>query len=412
MEATPSTGRSRRTGLMIVLFTAVFVAALGATLFTIFYWPPKAKVATHQTPANTLNIPTVSPRLVATGLASPTVITSDGNPSDDRLFVAEQAGLIRVILPEGHIDATPFLDISSKVQNSGEMGLLGLAFHPHYQQNGFLYVNYIDKAQNTVIARYHASPGRAVDPSSEKILFTLKQPYVNHNGGALVFGPDGYLYAALGDGGNSGDPENRAQDKTSYFGKLLRLDIDKGEPYAIPKTNPFVGQAGVKPEIWAYGLRNPWRIGFDSKTGDLYIADVGQGKIEEVDVQKATSKGGENYGWRCYEGSEPYRTGGCGEPSTYTFPIIEYDHTENRCSVTGGYVYRGTKNPGLVGKYFYGDLCGGQLYYASQQDGKWKVTAAAKTPYMISTFGEDSHHELYLADYKTGSIYQLLDVSH
>jgi glucose/arabinose dehydrogenase len=327
------------------------------------------------------------------------------------LFVLEQAGRVRVVT-DGKAGSKPFLDITTQVFPGGEMGLLGLAFHPAYQQNGYFYVNYIDKNQQTTIARFKAH-GNVADPTSEKILFTLKQPYANHNGGGLAFGPDGYLYASLGDGGSAGDPENRAQNKANFFGKILRLDVDKGDLYEVPSNNPFIHEADAKPEIWAYGLRNPWRISFDKKTGDLYIADVGQGDFEEVNIQRAGSKGGENYGWRCYEGRHSFKLGGCDNgPSSYAAPSMEYTHDDGRCSITGGYVYRGTKYPAFDSKYFYGDYCNGQLFYATPQNGKWQQTQALKTPYTISTFGQGSDGELYFADYKSGAIYHIRDMAN
>jgi glucose/arabinose dehydrogenase len=240
------------------------------------------------------------------------------------------------------------------------------------------------------------------------VLLKVKQPYENHNGGALAFGPDGYLYIALGDGGSGGDPENHAQNKNDFLGKILRIDINKGDPYGVPADNPFAAEAGTKPEIWAWGLRNPWKMSFDRKTGDFWIADVGQNKIEEVNMQKKSSKGGENYGWRCYEGTQTYNTDGCKDASTYVGPVFEYaQEGGDRCSVTGGYQYRGTDNPDLVGSYIYGDFCSGEILSATEQDGKWTQTVVLKTPYKISTFGQDNDNELYVSDLASGSIYRL-----
>jgi glucose/arabinose dehydrogenase len=398
-----------------VLFISVggLILIVGAIASILFLTKNKTEKPTiQQTPIIKQNTPIISPSLIATGFESPTGIVAIKDASDKRLFVVERSGTIRIVSSSGKVEPTTFLDIRNKVLESGEMGLLGLAFHPDYKQNGYLFVNYIDKNQNTILARYHASSANAVDTSSEKVLFTLKQPYTNHNGGDLVFGPDSYLYVALGDGGSGGDPENRAQNKDSYFGKILRIDINKDDPYAVPPTNPFVGQAGIKPEIWAYGLRNPWRISFDKATGDLYIADVGQGKIEEINIQKANSKGGENYGWRCYEGNQSYKPDGCQNADSYVKPVVEYNHEEDRCSITGGYVYRGKAYPMLDGKYFYGDFCNGQLFYASNQNNKWTQTLGAKTPYSISTFGQGSDGELYFADFKTGSLYRIQDTAN
>ena len=353
--------------------------------------------------------PAVALTQVVGGTTKPVAIAAMSDKNDKRLFVAEQDGTIRTIKEDKTLDSTPFLDITGKVLSQGEMGLLGMAFHPKVAENNFLYVNYIDKNMNTVVARYTISKttGRA-ESNSEKVIFKVKQPYSNHDGGALAFGPDGYLYIGMGDGGSAGDPEKRAQNMNDLLGKMLRIDVDGGDPYSVPADNPFVS-GGAKPEIWSSGLRNPWRFSFDRKTGDMYMADVGQGLYEEIDFQLSTSKGGENYGWRCYEGQHEFKTDGCEDASKYVKPIIEYDHSDGRCSVTGGYVYRGSKYPALDGKYFYGDFCGGQLYYAEQKSGQWAVVKAASTSYQLTTFGEDSAGELYLADYATGTIYQVTD---
>jgi glucose/arabinose dehydrogenase len=350
---------------------------------------------------------------VATGLRQPTAIVATPNKADDRLFVLEQQGRIKIIASDGTVADTPFLNITDKVMAGGEMGLLGLAFHPDYSQNGYFYVNYVNKSRTTVIARYKVSSGANVaDKASEEVLLTVKQPFTNHDGGDLVFGPDRYLYAALGDGGSGGDPNNNAQNKNSLLGKILRLDVNGGEPYGIPDDNPFVGEQGARPEIWAYGLRNPWRISFDKQTGELYIADVGQGRLEELNVQAANSKGGENYGWRCYEGNSKYNDKGCPDLSELTAPALEYNHKQGRCSITGGYVYRGEKYTALTGRYFYGDYCNGQIFYAEKTASDWEQRVATDTPYSISAFGQDSSGELYFADYETGSIYQLQDTAN
>lgn len=338
---------------------------------------------------------------VVEGLTAPTVIATTPDSKDKRLFVGEQAGVIRVVNAQGQLEAKPFLDISSKVKNEGEMGLLGIDFHPKYAQNGYLYVYYINKQMQSILARFQLDKATGLaNPNSEKVLLTLQQPYSNHNGGQVAFGPDGYLYFGLGDGGSAGDPSDYGQSKATWFGKILRLDVDHGDPYSVPASNPFTKEAGAKPEIWAWGLRNPWRFSFDRTTHDLYIADVGQGLYEEIDLQKANSKGGENYGWRCYEGLHEFNTTGCQKAETYTKPIIEYDHSNGRCSITGGYVYRGTRWPTLVGKYFYGDYCSGEVFYAQEVAGAWKATVAATDDGKITTFGQDSAGELYLTDHK------------
>lgn len=352
----------------------------------------------------------LSAALVATSFEAPTTIATAPDKADERLFIAERIGTIKTINKNGGGDGTTFLDIRTKVKDNGsEMGLLGLAFHPKFAENGYFFVNYTDKQDNTIIARFQVEANGQVDPATEKVLIKLKQPYENHNGGALAFGPDGFLYAALGDGGSGGDPQNNSQNKNTLLGKILRLDVDSGDPYAIPASNPFVNESGAKPEIWAYGLRNPWRISFDRQTGDLYIADVGQNKIEEVDVQKAASKGGENYGWRCYEGTQAFNsTGNCAvDISTFVMPQLEYAHDEGRCSIAGGYLYRGQQMSSLIGTYIYGDTCSGEIFSAKQTGDTWSQTLLLKTPYYISTFGEDQNGELYIADLQSGSIYKL-----
>lgn len=401
----------KRNSLFIVL------ALLVLTLLTLILLPFfKSKNSTPNPVKSVDKIPTtpvIRPSLFTSGIKEPTAIAATPAPTDTRLFVVQLAGTVQIVKPSGQLETQPFLDISQKVLALDEMGLLALAFHPNYAKNGYIYINYVDKGQNTVIARYKVSGNAGlIDPASEKVLFSIKQPYPNHNGGDLAFGPDGYLYITLGDGGSAGDPQNRAQDKSNFFGKILRIDVDKGDPYSVPSTNPFVDQKNSKPEIWAYGLRNPWRISFDKEKGDLFIADVGQDKFEEVNFQSASSKGEENYGWRCFEGTESFNSAGCLDITKYSAPILAYTHDEDRCSVTGGYVYRGEKFQGLKGKYFYGDFCSGQLYYASQTNSKWTQSLIAKTPYMISAFGQDSHGELYFADYTTGSLYQIRDVSN
>jgi glucose/arabinose dehydrogenase len=397
--------------LKFVSFSILGIIVLAILTLIILGFVIKNQPSVQPTPIVTLSNPAVQPRLITTGFTSPTAIVATRDSSDKRLFVVEQAGAVRSFIP-GSPELTPFLDIKAKVSGGGEMGLLGLAFHPDFSKNGYLFVNYVDTDQNTIIARYQTAPTGAVDTASEKVLIKLKQPYPNHNGGDLAFGPDGYLYIALGDGGAAGDPQDRAQNKNTLLGKILRIDVNNGDLYEVPASNPFASESEVKKEIWAYGLRNPWRISFDRATGDLYIADVGQGNIEEIDVQKSSSTGGENYGWRCYEGKRPFNTAGCQAASNYIDPVLEYDHSDGRCSVTGGYVYRGSKNPALVGKYFYGDFCNGQLFYGLDKNDTWTQTLAAQTPYAISAFGQASDGELYFADYKTGSIYQVDDTAN
>lgn len=348
-------------------------------------------------------------RQYASGLSSPVAITNAG---DSRLFVTLQRGRI-MIVDHGTVAPQPFLDISTLVSCCNERGLLSVAFHPQYQTNGFFFVDYTNTNGDTTIARYNVSSTGAnrADPASARILLVIAQPYANHNGGQLQFGPDGYLYIGMGDGGSAGDPENRAQNLNSLLGKMLRIDVDSGTPYAIPPTNPFNGRSGVQHEIWAYGVRNPWRFSFDRLSGDLWIADVGQDTWEEIDLQPRSSTGGENYGWRVMEATHCYppKATGCQSPAL-TLPIIEYSHADGSCSVTGGYVYRGTSYPRLNGTYFYADYCTGVISGATRNaDGTWSSHSLARPGFAITTFGEDARGELYVADYNHGLIYAITD---
>ena len=337
---------------------------------------------------------------------SDVVGVANAGDGSGRLFALVRSGSIRVI-QNGRLLGAPFLDITRQVTSRGtEQGLLGLAFHPHYAQNGFFYINYIDLNGNTVIARYHVSsdPNRA-DPASAQVVLRVQQPFPNHNGGSVVFGPDGYLYLGLGDGGSEGDPLLNGQNTQTLLGKLLRIDVDHGSPYSIPPDNPFVNGGG-RPEIWAYGLRNPWRFSFDSATGDLYIGDVGQDKYEEIDYLPAGSRGGVNFGWSLREGFHPYK----GVPPagvTLTDPVFEYDHSQG-CAVMGGYVYRGKALPAWQGVYLFGDYCSGNVWgLIREPDGKWVGKVMFQTGLAITTFGVDEQGEIYLADQR-GGLYQFV----
>jgi glucose/arabinose dehydrogenase len=345
--------------------------------------------------------------LFASGLSNPVCITNAG---DNRLFVVDQAGYIRIVDSTGKINTQPYLDIRSRVTFGGERGLLGLAFHPQYKTNGFFYVNYVGAGDSNHISRFKVSSGNPeiADPQSEFKLMTIFQPYTNHNGGSLCFGPNGYLYIGLGDGGSGGDPGNRAQNPKEFLGKILRIDVNQGNPYAIPTTNPFYNNTSSLGEIWALGLRNPWKFSFDRLTGDLWIADVGQNAIEEIDFQPTNSQGGENYGWRCYEGNQTYNTSGCAPSSTFTFPVYTYPHG-TECSVTGGYVYRGTVSSAYYGHYFFTDYCSDMIWTLHKVSGNWvKEDFGQFTGNNFSTFGEDSGGQLYIAGINSGKIYQVI----
>jgi glucose/arabinose dehydrogenase len=341
---------------------------------------------------------------VVSGLARPIYLTNAGDGSN-RLFVLEQAGRI-MLVADGAVQSIPFLDISDIVSQEiltsySEQGLLGLAFHPNYAENGQFFVHYSDINGDTVIARYQVSPDNpnTADPTSAEVIFTHPQPYRNHNGGQIEFGPDGYLYIALGDGGSQGDPENNAQNPASLLGKILRVDVDSDSPYGIPADNPIATvNPELAPEIWALGLRNPYRFSFDSATGDLYIADVGQNQWEEINFQEAGSAGGQNYGWRVFEASQPYS--GEADPGGTILPVAEYNHSSG-CSVTGGYVYRGASLPALQGVYLFGDWCSGNMWATyPDADGAWQtIEFMTGTGMAISAFGEDDSSELYVLDY-------------
>lgn len=351
----------------------------------------------------------------ASGFSNPVDISHAG---DNRLFIVEQRGTIKIIEDNANVLSTFFLDIRSRVEDgASEQGLLGLAFHPNYSTNGYFYVNYTGDGDSTHISRFNVSSTdpNVADPNSEYRILTIYQPYRNHNGGELVFGPDGYLYVGTGDGGSGGDPHNISQNKDTLLGKMLRIDVDNGSPYAIPNSNPFKGVSGYKEEIWALGLRNPWRYSFDKSTGDLWIGDVGQNAWEEINMQPANSTGGENYGWRCYEGPDPYDTTGCQPASTYTDPVGHYVNTGflGDCSITGGYVYRGPDFASMRGRYFYGDYCSNKIWSLRDSSGIWvEAYHGVFSIGGLSTFGEDTDGELYMAGLQSGKIFRLVDPNH
>src|SRR5437016_4568049 len=292
---------------------------------------------------------------IASGVGGPTDI-QNANDGLGRLFFVQQNGMVR-IFRNGALNAQAFLDISGKTHADGERGLLGLAFPPAFDRKQRFYVDYTDLNGDTVIAQYRvtANPDLA-DAASETVLLNIKQPFANHNGGQLRFGPDGYLYIGMGDGGSGGDPMRNGQNLGALLGKMLRIDVERGNPYSVPADNPFVSTAGARGEVWAYGLRNPWRFAFDGATGDLVIADVGQNQWEEIDVGLASRRGGENYGWNITEGNHCFQPSAGCNTAGITLPVLEYGHDEG-CSITGGVVYRGCRMPGYQGTYFYADYC-------------------------------------------------------
>lgn len=339
---------------------------------------------------------------IASGLDQPVAIAS--TPHDERLFVAEQPGRIIALRPDG--SRSIMLDIRSRVRCCGERGLLGVAIDPAENPPAHVYVNYTESsAGSTRISRFDFDPGSGTaDPSTESILLTITQPFSNHNGGQIAFGPDGHLWIATGDGGSWGDPLGNGQRLDTLLGKILRISPTPDGGYSIPPDNPFVGTA-ARAEIWAFGLRNPWRFSFDRLTGDFYAGDVGQNRFEEIDFEPAESAGGLNFGWNRKEGFA------CFSPSTncptagLTDPILVYGRTEG-CAVTGGYVYRGSRIPELDGRYIFGDFCQGTIWTASHNPDGWTKSVLFRTDFRISTFGEDRDGEVYVADLPGGAVYR------
>ncbi len=344
---------------------------------------------------------------VASGFKQPVCLITTRDRTD-RIFMVEKAGVIRII-DDNRVRREPFLDIVSRVRSrESERGLLSAAFHPAYKDNGRFYVNYTNRGGDTVIAEYTASKDRdRTDESSERILLVIEQPASNHNGGLVKFGPDGFLYIGMGDGGRGGDPWGNAQNKNVLLGKMLRIDVDGQRPYGIPGDNPFAKDSRACPEIWAYGLRNPWRFSFDSATNDLYIADVGQNLWEWVHYQAGSSRGGQNYGWNRLEGFHKFDMPEEMDLSGYTLPVLEYGHDVG-CSITGGEVYRGKDHPELSGTYFFSDFCTGTIWgLRMTRKHIWEWAKFLDTTYGVSSFGVDSRGELYVIDYYGGSIYRI-----
>jgi glucose/arabinose dehydrogenase len=419
----PGTGRK--------MWKVALVPTLGATmLFLAVMLAGRSQAEAHLTALaqGTVVWPNIALTLTVDGLTQPVHVTHAGDGSG-RLFVVEKAGVIRIVR-NGSLEPVPFLSIAGRVGSSGgEQGLLSVAFPPGYTIKGYFYVDYTDLSGNTVVSRFHLTGDPDVaNPSSEEIILTVDQPYANHNGGQLAFGPDGYLYVGLGDGGGGGDPQGNAQDPATLLGKILRIDVEptlvtppvfsathqlylpfvsagNRAPYRIPPSNPYTQTSGYRGEIWALGLRNPWRFSFDRDTGDLYIGDVGQNAYEEIDFQPAASPGGENYGWVIMEGAHCYPSGPC-DSTGLVLPVAEYDHNQG-CSVTGGIVYRGS-DPDLQGIYFYGDYCSGRIWGLVQESGIWTTQLLANTGLRITSFGEDGAGNVYVTDFWNGRVYQLV----
>lgn len=348
--------------------------------------------------------------LVAEGFQSPVHLTGPpqvGSPSGSRLFVVEQRGRIQILGTDGTLHPTPFLDITERVSCCGERGLLSVAFHPDYESTGWFFINFTDRDGNTRIERYTVSADpNAADAGSAHLILELEQPFSNHNGGLSLFGPDGMLYVGLGDGGSAGDPRGHGQDPNTLLGSILRIDIDRGDPYTLPADNPFVGREGTRPEVWAYGVRNPWRFSFDPETGALFIADVGQNQWEEINRISA-DEAGVNLGWNVMEGSRCYQATSCDQ-SGLTLPIAQYPHSEG-CSITGGHVYRGSSIPEVEGQYFFADYCQGWVRSLDPGSGtdpivrEWDLGDLGQ----VTSFGEDASGELYILT-ATGGVYRLV----
>lgn len=361
---------------------------------------PTAEPEPEAVPINAINL-----EWTAGGFAKPLFVT---HAADDRLFVVEQQGTIRVLTADGVAGNTPFLNIIDRT-NSGrnEQGLLGLAFHPDYQQNGRFFVNYTHADGSTVVSEFRVTgDANVADAASERQILKIGQPYANHNGGMIAFGADGYLYIGMGDGGSQNDPENHAQNLDSLLGKILRIDIDNGEPYGIPADNPFVNDPNARNEIWSYGWRNPWRFSFDGRTGDMFIGDVGQNAIEEISFN-AAGVGGLNFGWRIFEGNECYLDD-CSSIQQEA-AIASYTHDGGHCSVTGGIMSRNQQAVGMYGNYFFADYCSSQIWRLfANGDGSYDMAPLANPGFFISSFGEGVNGDIYVIDQIGGDIYKIV----
>ena len=375
--------------------------------------------------------------VITSGLEAP-VYLIDPRDGSSRLFIVEEPGRIRIYSRNtSSLLSTPFLDITSRVLYGGEQGLLSVAFPPGYASKGYFYVYYTNKSGDNVVVRFHltGNPNIADPNSAETILYLSHPANTNHNGGLLLFGPDGYLYIGTGDGGGSGDPAHNAQNPGALLGKILRIDVEPlpsipvvsnffaylpamfsaGNPnsnpkYRIPPTNPYANTPGYRPEIWALGMRNPWRYSFDASNGDLFIGDVGQGAREEIDYQPHSSPGGENYGWNKMEGFLCYGAATCSQAGL-TLPVFDYPHQNGQCSITGGFVYHGGAIPSLEGTYIYADYCTGTIWGLTKSGSSWNNPnneELLNTPHNVSSFGEDSSGELYLLDLSGGGVYKIV----
>jgi len=410
----PTTGKGKRAKMICTVSFRVLMNAGMTVLISLLAISGSIRntlaISSAEVPKN------VRFESIASGLDNPLFVAHAGDGSN-RLFIVQRGGKI-LIFKNNTLNAAPFLNVGNIITMTGsEQGLLGLAFDPNYETSGMFYIVYTAPSRAITLARYlvsNSDPDLA-DSNSGEVLLSIPKSFSNHNGGMLAFGPDGYLYMSSGDGGSSGDPNNNGQSRRTLLGKILRLDVNSGSPYSIPATNPFYNDLDplVKKEIWAYGLRNPWRFSFDRSIGDLYTADVGQNTREEVNFQPASSTGGMNYGWRILEGNLCYSQTNCTPPPSYVPPVAVYDHGLNDsigCSVTGGYVYRGANFSALTGVYLYGDFCTGRLWgLAKNTNNQWVSTLIKDTGFLISSFGEDEQGELFLTDYGSGSVFHIVE---
>lgn len=400
----PSTARPPQSALRANRALLIVAIVIGVVVLVFGLTAARQRIQLR-TRSDVLQSANLSLTPVVKGLKEPTWYAAS---PDGRFFALERAGTIRLV-QNGELAATPVLDLTDRISLDTEEGLLCLVFDPHFSDNGYVYVDYTDKSLAVQIVRYQfmANDPDRLDPASAHTILTLPKQHSAHNGGTLAFGPDGYLYISVGDDEHS---EN-AQDLSNMYGKILRVDLAGGDPYTIPPTNPFVDRQGVAKEIWSYGFRNPWRVGFDAASGDLWIGDVGETDREEVDHQLASSTGGENYGWPKQEGFEWHCDQNTPAPclAGVTEPILDYTH-QMTCAVIGGYVYRGSQAPALVGTYLFGDLCTGQVFAAVKADdqpGGYKRVILSSQPIKISSFAEDPSHELYVVDMQGGVIYHV-----
>ncbi len=399
-----------------VVAAALFLAACGSDSTTDAQLSPSATVTVPGIATDTVTTTPAAPEKVEVALAKvvdgldrPVAIANAGDGSG-RLFILEKEGLVRVV-KGGALLAEPFLDVRDLVTDSGnEQGLLGIAFHPAYAENGRFFIAFTAAGSNAnSLAEFRAAnpDSDRADRDSGRVLLAIPDTRSNHNGGMVAFGPDGYLYFSTGDGGGAGDPDRAGQDLLTLQGKILRLDVDGESPFSVPAGNPFVVWSDARGEIWAYGLRNPWRFSFDRETGDLWIGDVGQNEYEEVNFQSAASKGGENYGWSVMEGTHCFRPANGCDTSGKVLPVYEYSHDEGACSVTGGYRYRGTAVPELRGLYVFTDYCQRDLLALVPDGAGWRALTIGRTPGRVTAFGEDEAGEVYLVSDSDGALYRV-----